>query len=215
MNLLWATLFQQTASPDTWVRGVYDPPVANPDLAAVFHDHDPNIRGWLVETVVQAVIRTSEGRDLVRRLDPANSYSHPLTGPRASFASPGYGVYPARVDHSLNRFRQVMRLLVDVGSLSAEIVFPDQTTASLTLEREGNILRNVPFTPAGGSVDVVLTPDASGELEIVVVGEVLPEGSGLEMFRSRSVDRNPSLGENNLSSLDIALLTARRALGDE
>lgn len=82
-NILWGLLHGDANSGEPWVRGSGCTPGyhgRSEKAKTVFYDKDPSIRGWLVETLVQAALLSSY-KNSILELDSLNTYFDALEGP--------------------------------------------------------------------------------------------------------------------------------------
>lgn len=94
-NITWGLLHGDAGSGAPWVRGSGCTPGyhgRDARVKALLPDRDPSIRGWLVETLVQAALLSSYKNELLE-LDSLNTYFDQLNGPDIRLYSNKVGVF--------------------------------------------------------------------------------------------------------------------------
>lgn len=125
-NILWGLLHGDANSGEPWVRGSGCTPGyhGRSDKAkAVFYDKDPSIRGWLVETFVQAAMLSSY-KNRILELDSLNTYFDALEGPykRLYSGTPQVFVENPKVAPS-DIYKRSVRYTIDGDSPSYTVTY--------------------------------------------------------------------------------------------
>jgi hypothetical protein len=82
-NILWGVLHGGSDKTTDWVRGTSEKlglSGRGKAATALLPDKDDSVRGWLAETVIRAALLSGVADDIMA-LDPANTYSTPLSDP--------------------------------------------------------------------------------------------------------------------------------------
>lgn len=213
MNRLW-TMFQGRYgdAADDWIRITESTP-GGAGVRAIFSESDANIRGWLVETAVQAALQSSY-RTNILRLDPVNSYVFPLRGETLRFDTDlvGGAVFPYVTDHRTWQYRQTASYSLDLTAETWAATLADGTSSSGTIDLAGRRL-TLPFRGTG-SITLGLPTGAEGSLEFTVTGRILPSEPPLSILRARLMGQFPSNGFERWPTTEMLGWLAMQVFGE-
>lgn len=212
LNRTWGLLFGGAGTKaDDWIRPS-DPAVPVGGASGALAVADPNIRGWLVEAVVQAALRSS-WRGFLEKADPVNTYDLPLLGETAAFTTDpeGWGVIPDVLDRNKEVYRTEAVYTVDATPGNRALLTADEIPVNTPAE-EGSRAIPAPFAEEG-LIRIVVPVWAAGEVTVTVTGRVLPKGPPLDKARRMIIGKYPGRGLDSWPTQEIMGWLAAKALG--
>lgn len=191
-NITWGLLHGAANTGEPWVRGSGCTPGfhgRDAKVRALFPDLDPSIRGWLVETFVQAALLSSWRKELLD-LDGLNTYFDPLEGPVLRLYPSRKGVF---VEHPTAEpgdifMRSVRYAINGQGPYSVSYTRSDGMSDTVTLEENGGKML-LPFYDGTITLRNAASAKENGEFQVTLarLPYYLPEDKLMERLGTKNL----------------------------